>query len=91
MLQAVDASFGEFLTACPAGVLVSIARVLELRTSFEELNDELVGLATHADGGEGCRSDVLFLRLVMIETLLPEKSHRLLTEVSMTVSLYLVK
>lgn len=37
----------DLLPAGFAGVLVAIARVLELGASLEELEDELVGFATH--------------------------------------------
>jgi hypothetical protein len=45
--EAVDAALGEFLTAGLAGVLIAVAGILELGASDKELEDELVGLATH--------------------------------------------
>ena len=48
--QAVDATFGKFLAAGLAGVLVAVAGILELLASNEELEDELVGFATHCEG-----------------------------------------
>lgn len=45
--EAIDAAFRELFATGLAGVLVSIARVLQLRTSNEELKNKLIGLATH--------------------------------------------
>lgn len=45
--QAIDAPFGKFLATGLAGMLVAITRILELGTSNEELEDQLVGFASH--------------------------------------------
>lgn len=45
--EAVNATLGKDLPAGFACVLVAIARVFQLGTPVEELEDELVGFATH--------------------------------------------
>lgn len=61
--QTIDTPLGEFLAAGLAGMLVAITRVLELGTSNEELEDELVGFSPHGGrvgiwgGGEGDSDD----------------------------------
>lgn len=46
--EAVDASFWELLSARSTGVLIAIAGVFKLGATLEELENELVGLPTHA-------------------------------------------
>jgi hypothetical protein len=45
--EAVNATLWEYLPAGFACVLVAIARVFQLGTPVEELEDQLVGFATH--------------------------------------------
>lgn len=66
--QAVDTSLGKHFTTGLAGVLVSIARVLQLRTPVEELEDELVRFAAHCDGVLIRVSEVLHASIVMSNT-----------------------
>lgn len=47
--ETVDSSLREFLSACFAGMLISITRVFELLAAFKKFENELVGLSTHYD------------------------------------------
>jgi hypothetical protein len=47
--EAIDAAFGKLLAACLARMLVAITGILKLLASNEELEDELVGFATHVE------------------------------------------
>jgi hypothetical protein len=49
--KAINATLGKHFATSLASVLVSVARVFQLRTPVEELEDELVGFATHCDDG----------------------------------------
>lgn len=51
--KAINATLGEYFAAGFARMLVAIARVFQLGTPVEELEDELVGFATHCGGGCG--------------------------------------
>ena len=53
--ETVDSSLGEFLSACFAGMLISITRVFELLAAFEKFQNELVGLSTHYDDNSADR------------------------------------
>lgn len=58
--QAIDAALGKFFAAGLAGMLVAVASILEFLTSDKELEDELVGFATH--GEERLRDGVCCVR-----------------------------
>lgn len=45
--QTIDSTLWKFLAACLAGMLIAITRILELLTSFEEFEDQLIGFAAH--------------------------------------------
>ena len=51
--KAVNATLGKYFAAGFARMLVAIARVFQLGAPVEELEDELVGFATHCGGDRG--------------------------------------